>query len=178
MLPDKKPKFSTKIKRNELNPVFDESFLFNVSFNQLQHKILQIVCYDFDRLSKDDRLGQLTIPLDTIDFGERLDQWRDFGAPELINDSESRLGDICFSLRYRPTTGTLNVTIMEARNLKKMDLSGTSGMVNNTNSLLFLDPYVKLYLYESKKLIAKKKTSIKYKSLNPYFNGAFVVFVF
>jgi Ca2+-dependent lipid-binding protein len=87
LLPDKKPKFSTKIKRNDLNPVFEETFLFNVTFNELQRKILHFVVYDFDRLSKDDRLGQLTIPLDTIDFGELLDQWKDLSAPELINDS-------------------------------------------------------------------------------------------
>lgn len=40
---------------------------------------------------------------------------------------ESRLGDICFSTRYRSATGTLTVTVMEARNLKKMDVGGLSG---------------------------------------------------
>lgn len=87
LLPEKKHKFSTKIKHNDLNPFFDETFLFNVSFNELQRKTLQIVVYDFDRLSKDDRIGQISIPLDTIDFGEILDQWRELGAPEQVNDA-------------------------------------------------------------------------------------------
>jgi Ca2+-dependent lipid-binding protein len=86
LLPEKKHKFSTKIKNHDLDPFFDETFLFNVSFNELQRKTLQIVVFDFDRLSKDDRLGQISIPLDTIDFGELLDQWRDLGAPDHLRD--------------------------------------------------------------------------------------------
>ena len=38
-----------------------------------------------------------------------------------------QLGDICFSLRYVPTTGKLTVIVMECKNLKKMDVGGLSG---------------------------------------------------
>lgn len=44
------------------------------------------------------------------------------------------MGDICFSLRYVPTAGKLTVVILEAKNLKKMDVGGLS------------DPYVKIAL--------------------------------
>lgn len=40
---------------------------------------------------------------------------------------EENLGEICFSLRYVPTTGKLTVVILEARNVKSMDVGGTSG---------------------------------------------------
>jgi hypothetical protein len=33
------------------------------------------VAYDFDRLSKDDKIGQITIPFDNIDFGGLIDEW-------------------------------------------------------------------------------------------------------
>lgn len=52
----------------------------------------------------------------------------------LFAHSQLQLGDICVSLRYVPTAGKLNVVVMEARKLKKMDVAGLS------------DPYVKLAL--------------------------------
>lgn len=41
---------------------------------------------------------------------------------------QEKLGDICFSLCYVPTAGKLTVVILEAKNLKKMDVGGLSGM--------------------------------------------------
>ena len=40
----------------------------------------------------------------------------------------SQLGDICFSLRYVPNSGKLTIVILEAKNLKKMDVGGLSGI--------------------------------------------------
>lgn len=42
---------------------------------------------------------------------------------------QEKLGDICFSLRYVPTAGKLTVVILEAKNLKKMDVGGLSGNI-------------------------------------------------
>lgn len=41
---------------------------------------------------------------------------------------QDKLGDICFSLRYVPTAGKLTVIVLEAKNLKKMDVGGLSGV--------------------------------------------------
>ena len=56
---------------------------------------------------------------------------------------------------------------MEARKLKKMDITGAS------------DPYVKLKLFDSKqkRIGKKKKTSVKSCNLNPYWNESFVFII-
>lgn len=37
------------------------------------------------------------------------------------------LGELMFSLCYLPTAGRLTITIIKARNLKAMDITGASG---------------------------------------------------
>lgn len=37
------------------------------------------------------------------------------------------LGDLMFSLCYLPTAGRLTITLIKARNLKAMDITGASG---------------------------------------------------
>lgn len=51
---------------------------------------------------------------------------------------QEKLGDICISLRYVPTAGKLTVCIMEAKNLKKMDVGGLSGNVYFSSFLILL----------------------------------------
>uniref|UniRef100_A0A914WPV8 C2 domain-containing protein n=1 Tax=Plectus sambesii TaxID=2011161 RepID=A0A914WPV8_9BILA len=98
ILPERKQKFETKIKRKNLNPVYNETFLFNIPFNELHSKTLMLIVYDFDRLSKDDRIGQLTLPLDSVDFGGEIDEWRDIEPPIEEQDQEARLGDLMNSI--------------------------------------------------------------------------------
>lgn len=39
LLPDKKPKFETKVHRKTLNPVFNETFIFKVSFYLFMYSV-------------------------------------------------------------------------------------------------------------------------------------------
>ncbi|EPB75341.1 C2 domain protein [Ancylostoma ceylanicum] len=192
LLPEKKKKVETKVHRKTLNPVFNETFIFKVAFNEITAKTLVFAIYDFDRFSKHDQIGQVLIPLGKIDLGQVIEEWKDIAPPpddkeavgfsDLSHDclirmagfllarrslwlpgyeirfQEKSLGDICFSLRYVPTAGKLTVVILEAKNLKKMDVGGLS------------DPYVKLEILEGRKRQRQKKTMIKRKTLNPYYN--------
>jgi synaptotagmin-1 len=160
LLPEKKKKHETKVHRKTLNPVFNETFVFKVPYAEIGSKTLVFAIYDFDRFSKHDQIGQVQVPLNSVDLGRVVEEWRDLTSPE-SEEKENKLGDICFSLRYVPTAGKLTVVILEAKNLKKMDVGGLS------------DPYVKLSLMLNGKRIKKKKTTIKKCTLNPYYNESF-----
>ncbi|KAJ0015905.1 hypothetical protein NQD34_014195 [Periophthalmus magnuspinnatus] len=159
LLPDKKKKYETKVQRKNLCPVFNETFIFKIPYAELGGKTLILQVYDFDRFSKHDMIGEIKIPMNSVDLGQPMQMWRDLESGE--KEEQEKLGDICISLRYVPTAGKLTVNIMEAKNLKKMDVGGLS------------DPYVKIVLQQNGKRIKKKKTTVKKNTLNPYFNESF-----
>ncbi|XP_066601438.1 synaptotagmin 1-like isoform X1 [Prorops nasuta] len=162
LLPDKKKKFETKVHRKTLNPEFNETFTFKgVPYADAMNKTLVFAIFDFDRFSKHDQIGEVKVPLCQVDLAQTIDEWRELQSVEGEGGQDNKLGDICFSLRYVPTAGKLTVVILEAKNLKKMDVGGLS------------DPYVKIALMQNGKRLKKKKTSIKKCTLNPYYNESF-----
>ncbi|XP_052131465.1 synaptotagmin 1 isoform X1 [Frankliniella occidentalis] len=162
LLPDKKKKFETKVHRKTLNPVFNETFIFKqVPYADAMNKTLVFAIFDFDRFSKHDQIGEVKVPLCQVDLAQTIEEWRELQGVEGEGGQDNKLGDICFSLRYVPTAGKLTVVILEAKNLKKMDVGGLS------------DPYVKIALMQNGKRLKKKKTSIKKCTLNPYYNESF-----
>ncbi|CAL8078707.1 unnamed protein product [Orchesella dallaii] len=158
LLPDKKKKFETKVHRKTLNPIFNETFNFKLPYSDLMAKTLVFAIFDFDRFSKHDQIGEVKIPLCQLDLAQTIEDWKELQS---VEGEGGQLGDICFSLRYVPTAGKLTVVILEAKNLKKMDVGGLS------------DPYVKIALMQNGKRLKKKKTSIKKCTLNPYYNESF-----
>ncbi|KAL3054393.1 hypothetical protein OYC64_006675 [Pagothenia borchgrevinki] len=97
--------------------------------------------------------------MNSIDLAQPIQEWKDLVGGE--KEEIEKLGDICISLRYVPTAGKFTINIMEAKNLKKMDVGGLS------------DPFVKVVLQHNGKRLKKKKTSVKQNTLNPYFNESF-----
>ena len=81
-------------------------------------------------------LGEFQLPLNSVDLAGPIEEWRELAAVD--DGSNQYLGDLCLSLRYVPSSGKLTVAVLEARKLKKMDITGAS------------DPYVKLKLFDSK----------------------------
>ncbi|XP_012694561.2 synaptotagmin-9b [Clupea harengus] len=161
LLPERKTKHQTKVHRKTLNPVFDEVFLFPVAYAELPVRKLHFSVYDFDRFTRHDLIGQVVVDnfLDLPDFPQETRLCRDI---LYVTSDNVDLGDLMFSLCYLPTAGRLTVTMVKARNLKAMDITGAS------------DPYVKVSLMCSGRRLKKRKTSTKRNTLNPVYNEAIV----
>ncbi|XP_041853752.1 synaptotagmin VIII isoform X1 [Melanotaenia boesemani] len=159
ILPEKSKTYETKVFKNTLNPVFNEQFTFQVSKSSLLTSTVVMKVFDFNRFTKHEIIGELRVQLSSVDWNHVMEEWQDLAEPAKYE--EENLGDICFSLRYVPTASKLTVVILEAKNLKSMDFGGSS------------DPYVKVQLALDKRKWKKRTTSVKKKTLNPYFNESF-----
>ncbi|XP_072194676.1 synaptotagmin-8 [Excalfactoria chinensis] len=157
---DMRKKYETKVYRKTLNPVFNETFTFQVPQAEVSEAMLVMQIYDFNRFAKHNIIGEVRLPLASVSLQHIIEQWSDLVVASKVE--QERLGEICFSLRYVPSTGKLTVLILEAKKLKRMDSHGLS------------DPFVKVHLILNKKKWKKKKTSVKKNTLSPYFNEAFV----
>ncbi|NWS80637.1 SYT1 protein, partial [Toxostoma redivivum] len=157
---DMRKRYETKVYRKTLNPIFNESFTFQVPQAEVSESTLVMQIYDFNRFAKHDIIGEVRLPLASVNLQHVIEQWSDLAVASKME--EEHLGEICFSLRYVPSSGKLTVLILEAKQLKRMDSNGLS------------DPFVKVHLILNRKKWKKKRTSVKKNTLSPYFNEVFV----
>ncbi|EDO43704.1 predicted protein, partial [Nematostella vectensis] len=161
LLPDKKHKLETRVKRKNLNPVWNEVFTFEgFPHNKLMGKTLYMQVLDYDRFSRNDPIGEVEIPLENIDLGPVTLTF----TKDLLPCKKDRvpLGDLLVSLMYQPTNNRIIVVVMKANKLKAMDLTGSS------------DPYVKMYIMHKDRRLDKKKTTIKRRTRDPVWNESFI----
>ncbi|XP_026858045.1 synaptotagmin-10 isoform X4 [Electrophorus electricus] len=161
LLPERKKKFQTRVHRKNLNPVFDELFLFPVEYEQLCNRKLHFSVYDFDRFTSHDMIGEVVVDnlFELSDLSREAVVWKDI----LVSTTESvDLGEIMYSLCYLPTAGRMTLTVIKCRNLKAMDITGSS------------DPYVKVSLICDGRRLKKRKTTTKKSTLNPVYNEAII----
>ncbi|XP_024886070.1 synaptotagmin-7 isoform X3 [Temnothorax curvispinosus] len=157
LLPDKKHRLETKIKRRTLNPRWNETFYFEgFPIQKLQSRVLHLHVFDYDRFSRDDSIGEMFLPLCQVDLSEKPSFWKALKPP-----AKDKCGELLCSLCYHPSNSILTLTLLKARNLKAKDINGKS------------DPYVKVWLQFGDKRIEKRKTPIFKCTLNPVFNEVF-----
>ncbi|KOB75929.1 putative Synaptotagmin-4, partial [Operophtera brumata] len=197
LLPDKQHKVKTRVVRKTRCPVYDEDFTFyGLAPQQLTAITLHFVVLSFDRYSRDEIIGEVVSPLSSLQLhsGEAMALCREIqprslkvrtfmkqakipgaGNPKsndetFTTDFENLAlqmrsvgrGEVLVSLCWQPAAARLTVVLLKARNLPKMDVTGLA------------DPYVKMYLLYNGQRIAKKKTHVKKRTLNPVFNESFV----
>ncbi|CAG5134889.1 unnamed protein product [Candidula unifasciata] len=163
LLPEKKHKCKTRVLRKTLSPTYDETFTFyGITGNQIPTTTLHFVVLSFDRFSRDEIIGEVIYPLSDTDINQKeTTVTRDITPRHLKFRNQGR-GELLVSLCYQPAANRLGVVVLKARNLPKMDITGLS------------DPYVKIYLLYNGQRIAKKKTHVKKRTLNPVFNESFL----
>uniref|UniRef100_A0A4W5QG62 Synaptotagmin X n=1 Tax=Hucho hucho TaxID=62062 RepID=A0A4W5QG62_9TELE len=158
LLPERQKKFQTRVHRKTLNPTFDEAFCFPVEYDQLCNRKLHFSVYDFDRFTSHDMIGEVVVDnlFELSDLSREAVVWKDIHAESVD------LGEIMYSLCYLPTAGRMTLTVIKCRNLKAMDITGSS------------DPYVKVSLLCDGRRLKKRKTTTKKSTLNPVYNEAII----
>lgn len=77
---DKKKKVKSSTHMKTLSPVWNENLNLNVAHDE---DTLEVTVYDFDRVSKDDIIGETSIPLKDIpNNGDAKDGWYNLRNPE------------------------------------------------------------------------------------------------
>lgn len=145
----------TKTLSHTTNPEWNQTF----DFDELGGgEYLKIKCYSADILG-DDSIGSAQVNMEGIPDGSLRDVWVPL---EKVNSGELRLQieatqsedyDVFGNASLKYGSGSIELVLIEARDLVAADLRGTS------------DPYVKVQ-YGNK----KKRTKVVYKTLNPQWN--------
>ncbi|ODN02651.1 Synaptotagmin-3 [Orchesella cincta] len=150
-------KRQTSIHRNESNPYFDEHFKFPVSQDDLKEKILILQVFDYDRFSRNDVVGQVSMRLEDFIVTSNLEIWAEVVKSKTPSGERQ---EVLVSLSYLPSAERLTVVLLKARNLYSPPNKDT------------LDPYVKVYMIGSGKRLKKKKTTARKNTNNPVWNEA------
>ncbi|CAG7717906.1 unnamed protein product [Allacma fusca] len=150
-------KRQTSIHRNDPNPFFDEHFKFPVSQDELKEKTLILQVFDYDRYSRNDVVGEVSMRMDDYNVTTNVEVW----AEVVKNKKPSgERQEVLISLSYLPSAERLTVVLLKARNLYSPPNKDT------------IDPFVKVYLVGGGKRLKKKKTSARKHTNNPVWNEA------
>ncbi|CAM5140279.1 unnamed protein product [Eretmochelys imbricata] len=182
LLPDKsrQGKRKTTIKRNSVNPLYNELLKYEISKSLLLTRTLQFSVWHHDRFGRNTFLGEVEIQMDSWNFESQLEERVPLhGKADADSEgSQQYRGELVVSMKYIPSSkhpgagngkkgkreegGELQVWIKEAKNLIAAKSGGTS------------DSFVKGYLLPLRNKATKRKTPVMKKTLNPHYNHTFV----
>ncbi|XP_066563713.1 synaptotagmin-like protein 2 [Amia ocellicauda] len=164
-------KRKTSIKKNTLNPVFQESLKYKIDKVELQTRTLNLSVWHNDSLGRNAFLGEVEIDLKTWDWKQEDLAWYSLQpkTPETPDQLGIR-GQLTVALKYvpagsmggaKPLTGELHIWLKEARNLQKLKPSG-------------VDSFVKCYVLPDTSKKSRQKTRVVKKDQHPAYNHTMV----
>lgn len=155
LLPDQKNSQQTSVQRKTQEPTWNEYFMFEIPYSEVQMRTLEILVKDFDKYSRHCIIGQVYLPLTNLQLVKGVHMWKPLSPS---TKERHDLGEILLSLNYLPTAGRLNIDVIKAKQLLQTDMIGGS------------DPFVKITMVHFEKPIKTKKTSGKKNTIDPVFN--------
>ncbi|XP_045673490.1 synaptotagmin-like protein 4 isoform X7 [Phyllostomus hastatus] len=147
LLPDKsrQGKRKTSIKRNTVNPLYDEIFRYEIPESLLAQRTLQFSVWHHGRFGRNTFLGEADVQMDSWKLDKKLDHCLPLHgkiSAESTTGLPSHRGELVVSLKYIPASklpvggdqkkskggegGELQVWIKEAKNLMAAKSGGTS----------------------------------------------------
>ncbi|XP_055907763.1 uncharacterized protein LOC129942742 [Eupeodes corollae] len=182
VLPDlsKCAKRKTKVKKQTLNPVFNETLRFHIPISKLNKSSIWLSVWNSDFLGKNDFLGEVILDLRDKVFDKPQSEWYTLHQKSPIFDDDSKYrGHLIVALKFMPREmhiesnskientnafikGKLCILVKEAKYLYAHKNSGTS------------DTFCKSYLLPDRTKSTKQKTHVIKKSFNPVWNFTFV----
>uniref|UniRef100_H3DHW9 Synaptotagmin-like protein 1 n=1 Tax=Tetraodon nigroviridis TaxID=99883 RepID=H3DHW9_TETNG len=174
LLPDKtrQSKRKTAVKKKTVNPVYDETFRYQVQMGDLQSRTLNLSVWHAEAVWRNVFLGEVEVSLGLWDWTYTQPVWQDLQPRVNMNpESISSRGTIVLSIKFipdgfevgggLPVTGELHIWLREARGL----LSYKGGPVNS---------FVKSYILPDASRESGQKTRMVKHSISPTFNHTMV----
>lgn len=169
LLPDKSKagKRKTKVKKNTLNPVFEETLSFVQPLASLSARTLWLSVWHADMFGRNDFLGEVTLPLADVVFDDPAPMWYKLHErTEQFDEQQGSRGDLIIGLKLELTDGargkgTLHVLVKEAKNLVATKPNGLA------------DVFCKSYLLPERGRLAKQKTAVVRRTLSPRWEHTF-----
>ncbi|XP_022825358.1 uncharacterized protein LOC111355597 isoform X1 [Spodoptera litura] len=169
LLPDKSKagKRKTKVKKNTLNPVFEETLSFVQPLASLSARTLWLSVWHADMFGRNDFLGEVTLPLADVVFDDPAPMWYKLHErTEQFDEQQGSRGDLIIGLKLELAEGargkgTLHVLVKEAKNLVATKPNGLA------------DVFCKSYLLPERGRLAKQKTAVCRRTLSPVWEHTF-----
>ncbi|XP_045594095.1 synaptotagmin-17 isoform X2 [Procambarus clarkii] len=158
LLPDNKNSRQTTVKKKTQEPVFEETFSFELPYREVIRRTLELKVKDFDKFSRHCVVGHVLLPLQNVNLARPSRLWRPLTQ---CSQETEEFGEILLSLNYLPTAGRLNVDIIKAKQILQTSLARGA------------DPYVRVSLVVRGRHLKSKKTGVKKNTLSPSFNESF-----
>uniref|UniRef100_S4RYC2 Synaptotagmin IV n=1 Tax=Petromyzon marinus TaxID=7757 RepID=S4RYC2_PETMA len=164
ILPERRFRGQTRVLRGTRDPVFDETFAFyGLSAVQMEGSEITFAVLSFGRLSREEVIGEVTVPLAGIAAGPEVVAFCRHIVPRGMQ-KPAGVGELLVSLSFTQADSRLTVVILKARGLHKRDTGSSLGAA-----------CVKVSAFAGSERVLKRKTRVRRASSGALFNESFEV---